>query len=31
MTMTSMTTDEDVTNTSVHEWILIGVRAAFMP
>ena len=29
--MTSNTMDEDVTDTSVHEWILIGVRAAFMP
>lgn len=29
--MTTTTTDEDVTQTSVHEWILIGVRAAFMP
>ncbi len=31
MSMTSMTTDEDVVETSIHEWILFGVRAAFMP
>ena len=29
--MTTTTMDEDVTETSVHEWILFGVRAAFMP
>ena len=29
--MTTTTTEEDVAETSVHEWILIGVRAAFMP
>ena len=29
--MTSNPMDEDVTDTSVHEWILIGVRVAFMP
>ena len=29
--MTTTTTDEDVANTSKHGWILIGVRAAFMP
>ena len=29
--MTTTTTDEDVAETAVHEWILIGVRAAFMP
>jgi len=29
--MTTTTMDEDVTQTAVHEWILIGVRAAFMP
>ena len=28
---TTTTTDEDVAATSLHEWILIGVRAAFMP
>jgi opacity protein-like surface antigen len=28
---TTTTMDEDVTQTSVHEWILFGVRAAFMP
>ena len=28
---TTTTMDEDVTATSIHEWILIGVRAAFMP
>jgi len=29
--MTTTTTEEDVAETSVHEWILIGVRTAFMP
>jgi opacity protein-like surface antigen len=29
--MTTTTTDEDVTVTRLHEWILFGVRAAFMP
>jgi opacity protein-like surface antigen len=29
--MTSTTTDQDLAKTSLHEWILVGVRFAFMP
>jgi opacity protein-like surface antigen len=29
--MMTTTTDQDLAKTSLHEWILIGVRAAFMP